>query len=340
MAVAVSIVVTVLNDRGGLSELLPALAAQDLGAREIVVVDAGSSDGTAELLAYWRERGLPLRAIQAPGVGISAGRNRGVQAAVEDCIAVTDAGCRPAPGWLAAMARELESYDFVAGTYTVDRDTPLEHAASVTLYPDVEELRPDLDLLTTAWLSAFGRRFRADRATGRSMAFRRSCWERAGGFPEHVNWGEDVAFSASALASGARGTLARDAVVAWRGRRTWRANALMYWRYAEGDAMLGLQPRAVARGAAWALAGLALARGGRAGRAAVLAGSGLYASLPARRAHRTGLAARHWWRLLALLAMKDLTMLGGTLAGLSLRLAGAESVGTPAPQPDQQSPHG
>lgn len=317
---AMSIVVTVLDDRAGLSELLPALAAQTLAASEIVVVNGGSSDGSPELLAYWRERGLPLRVVQAPGAGISAGRNRGIRAAVEDCIAVTDAGCRPAPGWLAALARELERCDFVAGTYTVDRDTPLEHAISVTLYPDIAEMHPDLDLATRAWQAAFGRRFRADRATGRSMAFRRTCWERAGGFPEDVNWGEDVAFSAAALANGARGTLTADAVVAWRGRRTWRANAAMYWRYAKGDAMLALNPRALARGAAWALAGLLVIRGGRPGRAAAVAGGGIYASLPAVRAHRTGLAVHHWWRLVALLAMKDLAMLGGTASGLWLRM--------------------
>jgi GT2 family glycosyltransferase len=316
MPSAISIVVTVRDDREGLAELLPALAAQRHPAEEIVIVDAGSSDGSEDLLAYWRDRGLPLRILCEPGVGISAGRNLGVAAATHERIAITDAGCRPAPGWLEVLVRELEECDFVAGTYTVDRETPFEHAVAVSLYPDVSEVRKDLSLPERAWHRAFGRSFQVDRATGRSMAFTRACWETAGGFPERVNAGEDVAFSKAALASGARSTLAPDAIVAWRGRRTWRANARMYWHYAEGDAILGAQPRAFLRGGAWTLAMLLALLDGWRGRTVVLIGAGVYASLPAARAYRTGLPMRHWWRIVVVLAMKDLAMLGGTASGL------------------------
>jgi GT2 family glycosyltransferase len=313
---AISIVVTVLEDREGLAELLPALAAQSHPATEIVIVDAGSDDGAGALLVYWRDRGLPLCILQEPNAGISAGRNRGIAAARNELIAITDAGCRPAEGWLEAFAHELNESDFVAGTYTVDRDTPFEHAVSVSLYPDVSDLGDDQSLGMRLWQRVFGRTFRVDRATGRSMAFTRACWEVVGGFPEHVNTGEDVAFSRAMLACGARSTLAAGAVVSWRGRRTWRANARMYWRYAEGDAILGAQPRAFARGAAWALAALLATAGGGRGRLAVAAGALTYASVPLLRARRTGLAARHWWRIPAVLAMKDLAMLGGTVSGL------------------------
>ncbi len=334
MGLAMSIVVTVLNDRVGLAELLPALAAQTHPADEIVIVDGGSRDGSLELISYWRERGLPLALIEIPGLGISAGRNRGIAAASNDTVAVTDAGCRPASGWLAAFARELERCDFVAGTYTVDHATPFEHAIAVTLYPDVTEVSRELRLGARAWQRLFGRRFRIDRATGRSMAFRRSCWESAGGFPENVDWGEDVAFSAAAVYTDAHSSLAADAIVAWRGRRTWRENALMYWRYAEGEAMLGVQPRAMARGLAWALAAGLATSGGARGRLAVLMGAGVYASLPVVRAQRTQLAMRHWWRILAVLAMKDLAMLAGTAAGVRLRRVPAPP--QPAYQPERR----
>lgn len=321
MPTGISVVVTVLNDRVGLAELLPALADQDLPASEIVIVDGGSADGSLQLIEYWRQRGLPIRVLSAPGAGISAGRNRGIAVADSELIALTDAGCRPAHGWLRALARELTHHDFVAGTYTVDRDTPFEHAASVTLYPDLAEVRGDLAFTVRTWQRLFGRRFRVDRATGRSMAFRRECWELAGGFPEHVRWGEDVAFSASAVAEGVSATLASDAVVAWRGRPTWRENASMYRRYAEGEAILGVQPRSYARGAAWALAAVLTLRKPALGRLAVGIGGAIYASVPAVRARRTGLPARHWWRIVGLLVVKDVSMLRGTATGVRARMA-------------------
>jgi len=318
MPAPLSVVVTVFQDRVGLSELLPALAAQDRPAEEIVIVDAGSDDGSAELIEYWRQQGLPLTVLQAPGAGISAGRNHGILAAANERIAVTDAGCRPSRSWLSTIARELEHCDFVGGTYTVDLETPFEHAAAVSLYPDVSEARGQPDLLVRAWQAAFGRRFRWDRSTGRSMAFTRECWELAGGFPEHVDWGEDVAFSA-AVPPEMRAALAPEATVAWRGRAGWRENAVMYWRYAKGDAMLGLQPRVLARALVWA-AGASLAlRPSLRSRAIVTAGGLSYASLPCRRAWRSGLALRHWWRIPALLALKDVSMLAGTIAGLRAR---------------------
>lgn len=332
---AISIVVTARDDREGLAELLPALAAQRRPADQIVIVDAGSSDGSDELIAYWRGRGLPLVLRKLPGAGISAGRNHGIASASNEHIAITDAGCRPRPDWLGALARELDTHDFVAGTYEVERATPFEHAVAVSLYPDVGDLRARLGLLERAWLGLFGRSFRVDRATGRSMAFTRACWRAAGGFPERVNAGEDVAFSTAALASARRATLAPDAVVCWRGRQTWTANARMYWRYAEGDAILGAQPRAFIRGGAWALAGLLLLSGGGRGRAMVSAGALAYASLPLTRARRSGLAIRHWWRIPGVLALKDLAMLGGTLAGLFRRsaIAAGESPGCSAAVP-------
>ena len=71
-----TVVITVRNDREGLRELLPALAAQTKTPNEIVIVDGGSVDGTLEAVAGFD---LPVRTIVAPGANIAAGRNIGVE---------------------------------------------------------------------------------------------------------------------------------------------------------------------------------------------------------------------------------------------------------------------
>lgn len=318
-----SVVVTTLDDRDGLAELLPALDAQTRRLDEIVLVDAGSGDGSRELVEGWAARGLPVRWVDGPGLGISAGRNLGIELAAFDRIAVTDAGCRPQPGWLEAMAAALEAADLVAGPYVVDPATPFEHAAAVALYPDVGEL--DAGGWVALWHRCFGRRFGVREATGRSMGFTRAAWAAAGGFPTAVNAGEDVAFAAAVLEAGHPGVVAPGAVVVWRGRRTWGANWRMYRSYARGDAELGRARRTALRGAGLAAGAAAAALGGRPGRAVVGAGAAWYLALPVARAGRTGLGVRHWWRLPLLLVMKDLAMVDGAVRGWRARRAQASS---------------
>ena len=77
MAEKVAVVVPVLDEAETLPALLADLAAQEPRVGEIVVVDAGSADGTLELL---RAHGS-LRLVEAPGATPGRGRNEGVRAA-------------------------------------------------------------------------------------------------------------------------------------------------------------------------------------------------------------------------------------------------------------------
>jgi hypothetical protein len=215
----------------------------------------------------------------------------------------------------------------VAGTFAVEGDAPFELALAYAHYPLTDELSESSSLVRLShWL--FGRSFRPDHAGGRSMAFSRAVWEAAGGFPEHVYAGEDLAFSARAVALGFRNALAEDALVKWRPRMTWLANARMFAIYARGDIRTRGRARHLARLAAWT-GGPALAlRGGRLGRALVFTAAAAYAWLPLRRANRAGLPVRDWWRIPALIALKDLSQLTGAAVGL---IDAARGVPQPAP---------
>src|SRR5215211_5769829 len=296
--VPVSLIVTVRNDRLGFAELLRGIAEQTEMPEEIVVVDGGSEDGTLEELKSWERDLPPVRVFVAPGANIAAGRNKAVREARHNWIACTDAGCRPVPGWLAALRHAREKADIAAGTFIVEAETPLDRAVACAHYPVLEEVH-DSNPLVRLSHRLFGRDFRAEQAGGRSMAFSRAAWEEAGGFREHVHAGEDLAFSAAAVELGFRPTLVEEATVRWRPRTTWAENARMFATYTRGDIRTKGRARHVARLAAWTAGPLLVLKGGSAGRGLVTAGAAAYLWLPMRRARRS-LSPGEWWRVPAL----------------------------------------
>jgi len=83
----VSVIVPTYNRAHLLPASLASVLAEDVDL-ELIVVDDGSSDGTAEMVAAMREP--RLRVIERPHAGIAAARNAGVDAARAPVIAFHD----------------------------------------------------------------------------------------------------------------------------------------------------------------------------------------------------------------------------------------------------------
>jgi glycosyltransferase involved in cell wall biosynthesis len=124
--VNVAVVVATRNRADLLLRLLDALGAQR-GAPpfEVVVVDDGSSDDTVERVEKAAPRlPMPVRVLrQDESTGPAGARNRGWRATDAPLVAFTDDDCVPVPGWLAALAAD------------VDGDGAAAIAAGVTTYP-------------------------------------------------------------------------------------------------------------------------------------------------------------------------------------------------------------
>lgn len=317
-----------LDDREGMRELIAALSTQRRLPDECIVVDGGSSDGTLEVLGS-ASAPFPIRTISHPGRNIAAARNVGIAAASFEWIACTDAGCQPAPGWLAAIDTERQHADFVAGVVEIGARTALERVLALTHYPSVDELeRP------AAWIRLshrlFGRGYVQDRSGGGNMAFTRSVWRRVGGFPEKVYAGEDRAFTSAVALAGFEMSRSAEAVVRWRPPATWWGNAKMFYTYSRGDIRFPGRTRHGVRAAAWILGMRSLAAGSRL-RLAVGGGALAYIALPLHRAWRGGLPSRDWWRIPLLVALKDLAQIAGAVRGTVDALEGV-----PQPPPPRR----
>lgn len=286
---SISVVTTVLNDGPAVGTLLDRLTPQLGRDDEIVVVDGGSVDDTHRIVERAAQEDARIRLLVEPGAGISRGRNIGIELAKNDLIACTDAGCVPSPAWLAAFRSAMAAHpetDLFTGTYAVTGDRPWSRALAAVGYPQVAELRRPTPFVR--WYGRLlGRAFDPTMPTGRSVAFRRSAWRRVGGFPEHLQTGEDVTFGRAIVGGGGSAIMVADAEVEWAQRTTFRESLRMYVRYGEGSGnsmnarLLG---RDLARVGAYAVGTVGLAWGGRRTWMALMAGATAYFSLPLVRA--------------------------------------------------------
>jgi glycosyltransferase involved in cell wall biosynthesis len=99
----ISVIVPTHNRMDVLPEVLAALEAQRAAPSfEVIVVDDGSSDGTARWLASWKTASVPARVLSQPPSGPAAARNAGVAVARGRLVAFLGDDTVPVPGWLAA----------------------------------------------------------------------------------------------------------------------------------------------------------------------------------------------------------------------------------------------
>ena len=262
----VAVVIPVLNEAGNIAGLLEDLGRQRRRPDAVVVVDAGSTDGTREVVAGLAIEPRP-QVLLRPGAAPGAGRNAGVAAAGTDIVATVDAGSRVGPGWLEALAGPvLESPDAVAtGVAVSDAHTSFERAAG---WFTLRAFKP---------ADAPGPVGGGFRPAGRNgLCFSTAAWTRAGGYPEDLPWAEDKRFLESLRATGCVVHFAPGAEVRWRPRSTPAEIARQYHRYGRGDAMARIdRQNELVTLAIWT-AGAALAArsaGGHRGSAALLAAS-------------------------------------------------------------------
>jgi len=99
----VSVVIAAYNTEAYIQEALESVLDQDWRPFEVIVVDDGSTDGTADVVKTFDR----VRYIRQENAGPGAARNTAIAAAVGDFIAVSDSDDVVAAGRLSLQARYL-----------------------------------------------------------------------------------------------------------------------------------------------------------------------------------------------------------------------------------------
>jgi len=177
-----SVVIPAYNADGRIIPLLEALKHQNIPRDdyEIIVVDDGSNDGTAEAVKAFSD----VKLIQQQNRGPAAARNLGARSASGDVILFTDSDCIPTSNWISQMVAPFSNPQVVGvkGVYQTEQSSLIARFIQAEYQDKYRKMakQKSIDFIDTY-----------------SAAYRREMFLKYQGFDENfpVPSAEDVEFS-------------------------------------------------------------------------------------------------------------------------------------------------
>jgi len=219
---SLSVIVCTFNGSATIRECLEGVKALDYPDYEVIVVNDGSTDGTAEIC-----RDFDVRLITVANGGLSNARNIGMRAAQGEIVAYIDDDAYPDPHWLTYLAQSFLTTDHagIGGpNIPPPGDGPVAECIANAPGGPSHVLSTDREV---------------EHIPGCNMAFRKGALEGIGGFDPHFRIaGDDVDLCWRLQQTG--GTLGYNAAaVVWHHRRgTVRAYLKQQLNYGKAEAML------------------------------------------------------------------------------------------------------
>lgn len=219
----ISLITTVFNEEKGISALIESMLLQTKKADEIVIVDGGSKDETLNIIKKYQKKHSEIKLIKKVGANIAEGRNIAIKNATYDIIAATDGGCVLDINWLYNITKPFndDGVFVVSGGFKPSYKNDFEYFQGLIVCKSIESLNEKTFL-----------------PSGRSIAFRKKAWNSVGGYPEAYYTGEDTLFDLE-LKKRYDFYFAKDAIVFWNMRSTWKKFAKQFYLYGFGDMKTG-----------------------------------------------------------------------------------------------------
>lgn len=204
---SVSVVIPTFNRVALISETIQNMLGQSCRPAEIVVVDDGSTDGTADAVARF---GADVRLLRQRNRGPAAARNAGLAVAKGDYVQFMDSDDLALSNKLEVQVRALEESgaDIAYGPWLRTAIRGSEIVPENLVFQ--QHGLPDQSRSLAEWLLTYW------SVIPHTCVFRRSLIERVGGFPEELFGIEDQEFFRRCLLAGARVVHTPDTLTLYR----------------------------------------------------------------------------------------------------------------------------
>ncbi len=228
----VTLVLAVLNAEADLPDLLTSIGRQSLLPAELLIANLGSTDRTRQLLDSWHAPGeMTVKLLETPGASTSEGRNVAIESASFEHIAVIHGAVCLHHEWLAQLWSALsEGTEAAAGLIQPVGSSMMERVIGRVEMPPAEEVGPTSLLPSST-----------------SLAFSKSIWDRVGGYPEWLRYGQDKAFDRAVREAGGVFRFVPSARSSWNPRQSLRAYVIDNFDTSRAEGRAGMDNGVVMR---------------------------------------------------------------------------------------------
>lgn len=129
----ISIVIPAYNAQNSIAASLDSVRKQCFEQFEVIVVNDGSTDGTAAILAEYLGRDLRIKAIHTPNHGVNLARQLAIQHAIGRYITFLDADDQLQSNALEMYFQQIEDHDVLLANCVVDKVLDKEEYLSLMM---------------------------------------------------------------------------------------------------------------------------------------------------------------------------------------------------------------